>query len=344
VLGEDLWFRITVGIGNGAFPVLWFLAAAITAAMLWLVADSNPEFGKGFASTEAQILAGCLLVVPALVSALAIGSNEVPVTQLVGGARILLLITGLSAVGAAVVVAGARPYGMSAESAWALCAMAATAATLPLGTSWLLSSPLVWMGLKRLDSRQLQRKALASGIVLALLGVIALFLCDDEVGRGGISIYLLLLTVMISVISNDRAAMRVYESRHYLAAAFLAVGFICLALACIELRGAIAKTPDTDLQTWAQAVAAVLLIATYWLGDLLSWGTELRGIKPATDEVHVAPAVGQAMLDKDRVREITTLRESENREDEDQAAEAGNPTAEKEEPERRAPYSRQGLR
>jgi len=313
-LGEDIWLRITVGIGDGSFPVLWFLAAAITAVMLWLLADSNPEFGGGgFANTEAQVLAGCLLVVPALVSALAIGSNEVPVTQLVGGARILLLITGLSAVAAAAVLAGATPFGMSAESTWALYAMAATAATLPLGTSWLLSSPLVWMGLKKLDSPEQQRRALRRGIAFALVGVLALFFCGEGVTRGALAVYLLFLTVLISVVSNDRAAMKVGETRHYLAAAFLGVGFICLVLACIELRGAIAETPDTALQTWAQVAGAVFLVAVYRLGDLLSWMTERKGIKPEPDEVHVSPAVGQAMLDKDRVREIDTLRERENR-------------------------------
>jgi hypothetical protein len=332
-LGEDIWLRITVGIGNGSFPVLWFLAAAITAVMLWLLADSNPEFsGGGFANTEAQVLAGCLLVVPALVSALAIGSNEVPVTQLVGGARILLLITGLSAVAAAAVLANATPFGISAESTWALCAMAATAATLPLGTSWLLSSPLVWMGLNKLDSPELQRRALSRGIAAALFGVLALFFCDEAVTRGALAVYLLFLTVLISVVSNDRAAMKVGQTRHYLAAAFLGVGFICLVLACIELREAIAETPDTTLQTWAQVVAAALLVAAYRLGDLLSWVTERKGIKPERDEVHVSPAVGQAMLGKDRVREIDTLRKRENRGDEKQAEDAGNATGEQEEP------------
>lgn len=315
---KDLYFRITVGIGNNNFPALWFLAAAITAVMLWLLADdSSSLIGKNgqlesLGGSDAQILAGILLVVPALVSALAVGSNDVPVTQLVGGARILLLVTGLSAVGATAVVAGARPWEISAESAWAICAMIATAATIPLGASWLLSSPQVWAWLKRLNSRRRQMRALTRVIGLALLGVgILVALPDDgaNLGRGVLAVYLFVLTVAASVIGNDRAAMKVDRSRHYITVSFLAVGVICMALAFVEMRGAIAK--PTSLQATAELAAVPLLLLMPLAGEALYQVTRLPGIKPAEGEVHVSPIVGQAMLKGERVLEFSVLRERE---------------------------------
>jgi hypothetical protein len=304
-LDSDVWFRITVGIGDGAFPILWFLATAITAAMLWVLADTDPSLGEA----DAQIVAGILLVVPALAAALALGSNEVPVSQLIGGARILLLVSGLSAVGATAVVAGARPFGISAESAWAICAMAATAATVPLGTSWLLSSPVVWFRLRTLDSRKRQKAVLAVGVGLALAAVFALIVfCDDPISRGILAVYLLALPVATSVIANDRVAMKVDVTRHYIAVSFLSAGFVCLVLACIELRGAIDE--ETGLQTGAEWAAVALLLGSLLVGDAVNLLT--GRFRPKEDEVHVSPSDGRAMLAREKVRELATLREREN--------------------------------
>lgn len=313
-LDDDLWFRITVGIGDGAFPILWFLAAAITAVMLWVLADAHPEFATGiggFDSNSAQIVAGILLVVPALISALAIGSNEVPVTRLIGGARILLLVSGLSAVVAAAVVAGAKPLGMGAEGAWSACAIAATAATVPLGTSWLLSSPIVWFRLKKISSRRRQWGTLAGGILLALLGIAGLIcLCDDPIGRASLAAYLLALTVILSVIANDRAAMKVNVSRNYIAVSFLSAGFICLALGCIELRGAVGDSGH--LQYWAERAAVLALMFSLVSGALLHRVTRTRLFRPKPDEIHVSPTVGKAILAKEKVLELATLRQRQN--------------------------------
>jgi hypothetical protein len=209
-----------VGIGNNNFPALWFLAAAITAIMLWLLADdSSSLIGKNgelksLGGSDAQILAGILLVVPALVSALAIGSNDVPLPD--GGANLV---------------------------------------------------------------------------------------------RGILAVYLFVLTVAASVIGNDRAAMKVDRSRHYITVSFLAVGVICMALAFVEMRGAIAK--PTSLQATAELAAVPLLLLMPLAGEALYQVTRWPGIKPAEDEVHVSPIVGQAMLKGERVLEFSVLRERE---------------------------------
>lgn len=303
-LKRDAWFRITVGVGNGAFPFLWFLATAVTALMLWLLADANPDLDEG----SAQIVAGVLLVVPAITAALALGSNEVPLNQLLGGARILLVVGGLSAAVAATVAAGARPFDMGAQASWSACAMAATAASLPLATSWLLANPHIWDLLMLLDNRLRQRIALGV-LVLFSLAVIACLVefSDDPVSRGFLAACLLLVPVAASVVANNRAAMPVNVSRHYLPVSFLAAGFVCLALACIELRGTVGD--PTGLQTSAEWIAIAFLLVSLGAGDLLFLCTRWAAPKP--DEVHVSPTTGRAMLAREEVREHSMLRERE---------------------------------
>lgn len=311
-LDDDVWLRITVGIGDGAFPVLWFLVGAITAAMLWFLADVNPDFGGSGSEAPAQITAAILLVVPALIFALAVGSNEVPVSQLIGGARILLLVSGLSAVAAAAVIAGLRPFEMSTESAWALCAIAATAATVPLGTSWLLSRPMIWVWLKRLNTRSRQKLILGIGVGLALIGIGVLhWFCTGPVGRGAVAVYLLGLPMATSVVGNDRAAMKVNETRNYLGVSFLAVGFICLVLGSVELRMAIMPDPPSDLERNAEIFAIILLISLTLTGYFLHRITRLKPFRRKDDEIHVSPEVGQEILAMERVRELETLRKRE---------------------------------
>jgi hypothetical protein len=303
-LPEDTWFRVTVGVGNGAFPVLWVGGGAVTALLLWIFAGADPTL-KG---SQNEIAAAILLIVPVLVASLAIGGSEVPLTQLIGGARILLMVTGLSAVVAASVLAGARPFDMQPTWTWTACAMAATAATIPLGTSWLLSIPLVWRQMKLLGSRRRQQRALWALVAMALVAVAALsFLDDERIARGAIAVYLLLLAVAMTVVANDRAAMAIGKSRRYVAVCFLIAGFTCLALACIELRATICE--NSHLQTWAERGAALALVGSLFAGEAISALT--KKADPAEDEVHVSPAVGRAMLAGETVRELTILRERE---------------------------------
>lgn len=311
-LNDFLTFRVTVGIGDGAFPVLWFLAAAITAAMIWIFAASEPPQSD----ESAQIAAGILLIVPALIAGLAVASNDVPVSQLVGGARMLLLVTGLSAVVAVSALAGAKPFHMEPRWTFTASAMMATAAAVPLGTSWLLSRRGVWRLLMGLNSQTRQEAVLAAGIVagLALSGV-CIYLDKGLAVRGLVAGLLLMLTILMSTVANDRAALPMNQSRHYISLGFLLVGATCLILACIELS-AVAGHKATRLQEWAERGAWALLLLASVSGDIVAWVTGFA--KPRRDEVHVSPKVGKALLAQESVARLQILfereRQAKNRE------------------------------
>lgn len=308
---SDLWFRVTVGVGDGAFPALWFLTGAITAVMLWLLAGYAPQVEEG----DREIAAAILLIVPALVAVLAFGEKTVPVTQIIGGARILLLVTGLATVLATGVLIGAEPFGWDRQWTWTACAMVVTAATIPLATGWLLSSAGVWRQLRRLWSRRRQKNALWVGVTLAVLADASLiFLCNGPVDRGIVGGVLLLLAVAMTVLANNRAAMPIGEARRYIAFSLMLAALTCLALGCIELQAAIGGY--WGLHEWAERAALVALAISLFAGEAFSAVT--AKFAPDEDEIHVSPSVGRALLAGEAVRELAILRERER-----EAAEAG---------------------
>lgn len=302
---RDIWFRVSVGVGDGAFPSLWFLAGTITAVMLWLLADNDPALKD----IPAEIMTGILLVVPALAAVLGFGGNDdIPVTRLLGGARVLLLITGLSAVAAAAVVAGAKPFGIPANWSWTICAIAATVATVPMGTSWLLSSPLAWSQLRKLRSQHLQRMALLSAVVLAAVGIDALILIGSpSIAEGAIAVYLLFLTIGIIALANNRVAMPIGQSRGNVVFSLLIASVTCLALACVELRAAIDPGPGPEIEVEVAALGLVGL--SLFAGNLKRFFS--RFTAPELDEIHVSPQVGRALLAKEAVAELSILRSRE---------------------------------
>jgi hypothetical protein len=318
-LGEVSRFRVIIGIGDGAFPLLWFLSGAITAIMLWILAGSNPDLN----GAEAQTLAGILLIVPALVAGLAAGSSEIPISQLIGSARILLLSTGLSAIVAASVLAGFRPFEMSTAAIWSVCAMAATATTVPLATSWLLSSPFVWWQMKKLSSYESQVLALAVGSIgsASALGALAL-MPEDSWLRIPVVGFLLLLMIGLSALASNRAALPMGANRRYIGVAFLLTGLVCLALACVELRCLLLERDlagrtacfgpaddPTGLRLAVETGAALFLALAYSIGDLISRIGDL--LAPREHEIPVSPRSGRALLSRESVREIPELFERE---------------------------------
>ncbi len=303
---NDLWFRVTVGVGDGAFPALWFLTGAITAVMLWLIAGYASVIENG---DEPQITAAILLVVPAIVAALAIGENAVPVTQVIGGARTLLLVIGLSAVMATAVLIGAEPFDWDPVWTWTACAMVVTAATVPLATGWLLSSASVWRQMKRLKTRQRQKNALWIGVGLALLANGALIvLCDGPVDRGIVGGALVLLTVGMTALANNRMAMPIGEERRYIAFSLLLAAMTCLSLGCIELQAAVGGYKD--LHESAEYAALPILVLSLFAGEAFS--KLVSGFAPEQDEIHVSPQIGRALLRGEAVRELAILRERED--------------------------------
>lgn len=305
-LARDMWFRVSVGVGDGAFPSLWFLTGVITSVMLWLLADNNPVLGE----IPAEIIAGILLVVPALTAVLAFsGDDDVPVTRLLGGARVFLLVAGLSAVGAAAVVAGAKPYGLEQDWSWTICAIAATVVTVPLGTSWLLSSQLVWSQLRKFRSWHLQRLASNFAIVLAAIGVDALIVIGSpSILEGAVAVYLLLLAVGIVALANNRAAMPVGESRRNVVFSLFIAALTCISLACVELRAAI--DPGPGPQPGVEFAALGFISFALLVGQFKTRPVELVTAAD-NDEVHVSPQVGRALLAGEAVAELAVLRNRE---------------------------------
>ena len=305
---EDIWFRVSVGVGDGVFPGLWFLSGVITATILWLMADDSPVL-RG---TPAQIVAGILLVVPALVAALVIGGDGVPITRLVGGARLLFLITGLSAVGAAAVVAGAKPFNLKPDWSWTICAVAATIVTVPLGTSWILSSPLAWSQLKKLRSWKRQLLALGAFVFLAALGMIGLILVDSESLAGAMfsgtaAVYLLVLTIGIMAMANNRVAMPIGRSRGTVVFSCLLAGLTCASLACVELRASIDPGPGPQpIVEWiALGLVIVSLLAGYVKTWIFGWTSAGEG------EIHISPQAGKELLSGEAINELIMLRDRE---------------------------------
>jgi hypothetical protein len=305
-----IWFRLSLGIGDGNFPMLWFLTGVITAAMLWVLADKDPSLG----SSSAQITTAILLIVPVLVAALAIGgSSEGLIAGWMGGARLLLLVTGLSAVAAAAVVAGERPFDVQADWDWTVCAIMATVATVPLGTSWLLSSRFVWSQMKKFRSWKLQRRALTGCAFFAGAGILALIrIKDSPLWAAAIAAYLLVLAICLSALANNRAAMPIGESRRNVVFSCLIAGLTCLVLACIELRSAI--DPGPGPKTDVEIAALFLIVFSLWTGRGLkasfNWFTTA---KPR--ELHVSPQLGKAMLAREAVDELIILIDRENKAD-----------------------------
>jgi hypothetical protein len=298
-----IWFRLSLGIGDGSFPMLWFLTGMITAAMLWALADKDPtELG----GSSAQIATAILLVVPALAAAFSVGvHSEALISRWMGGARLLLLVTGLSAAAAAAVMAGERPFDLKADWDWTICAIVATVATVPLGTSWLLSSRFFWTQMKKLRSWRLQRRALTGCAVLAAAGILALvFFEDSPLWATVIAVYLLLLAVLVNALANNRAAMPIGESRRNVVFSSLIIGLTCIALACIELRSAIDPGPGPEAIVELGALALIAL--SLWTGrGLKSTISPLTKVKPK--ELHVSPQMGKAMLAREAVDAVIVL-------------------------------------
>lgn len=297
---EDIWFRVTVGVSAGSFPVLWFLAGAITAILLWAFAGSNPDLE----TSDKEVGAGILLVVPALLAALALGGEDPPVTRLIGGARLLLLVTGLSAVMATTALIGKGPFGIGQQWMWSACAMAATAVTVPLATSWVLSSAVVWRQLKKLNTARAQYGALLVGILAAEVGVLILMQLDDNpIPRTAIAVYLLLLAIAMSAVANNRAAIEIGTDRHYAAVSLFTAAFSCLVLACVELKAAL--DAPSRLQGWVEVGVYTTLLLSWYAGRGL--GRMTKRFAPHADEIHVAPDVGRQLLAQERMLELTIL-------------------------------------
>ncbi len=302
--GNDIRFRVTVGVGPGAFPVLWLLAGTITTILLWTLAAVNPESLAGPSEGKDQIAAGVLLVVPALLGGL-IAVESRSVSRLLSGAKILLLVVGLSAVVAATELIR-QPFGLQCSWAWTACAVVATAATVPLLTSWVLSVPAVWRQLLKLDTVADQFDALCmivSLAVIVLAGLIPVEHAPPLRAIGGA--VLLLLTAPLILLASNRAAVEISTNRRYLAVSAFVAAVICLILGCVELHAVTDRGFVDGFAARAEVWGAVALAASLAAGPLLSLVT--KGFGPRSDEIDVSPEIGRALVAGDRIHELNTL-------------------------------------
>jgi hypothetical protein len=304
----DLTIRATVGIGKGAFPILWLLMGAITTIMLWSLVAAHPlNLIAEESQSKNEILAGILLVVPALLGAVALGFER-SITRLIGGARLLLLATGLSSAAAAAVLIGWEPLGIESLDQWTACASVATAATVPLATSWLLSLPMVWRQLQKLKTPRSQY--LAFGVVVAaLIGLVLALLNADEapLAQGLLAVGLLLATVPLSLLASNRLPIPIVKNRHFISLGTIFAGFVCLLLGCLELHTALLHG-DNDHRV-AELGAVGLLLFAIALGPIVSFITSLFAEKEG--EVHMARNEAKQLLDGKRIRELTQFRPPE---------------------------------
>jgi hypothetical protein len=301
----DVAIRATVGIGRGTFPTLWLLMGTITAVMLWSLVSANPTWLiHGAEHSENEVATGILLIVPALLGALVIGF-EGSTSQMLGGSRVLLLAVGLAAAASAAVLVGTTPLGFQARAIWTICASVATAATIPLATSWLLSLPLVWRSLGRLNSTRRQYVALTFVLAICIGLVLGLMLLSlDILGREVLAVGILVMTVPLILLASDRPAVPIATNRRFISIAVALAAFVCLGVGCCEMRKAL--DPTVGYNSTAEILALVLLPVALLIGLGLSYLTKFAREKE--DEVHIAPAALRALVSGGRTPELLRLR------------------------------------
>jgi hypothetical protein len=304
----DMTIRVFVGVGAGAFPVLWFLAGALTSIVLWAFAASDPAFlDPGTSSAgKNEIAAGILLTVPAVLAALVV-TEEGDVTRMIWGARLLLFIPALCSVGATAVLIGAEPFNMGPRSVWTVCAAVSTAATVPLAISWSISSPLMRRQLKKLDTPSKQYIGLGVLLVIAaaLLGGIVLAGEEWPWRRAVAAVGLALMAVPMLLIGTNRAAVPFSVSRRYVSISGAFAAAVCLVLGCIELRAAFddeAKFHE-EVELWGLVLFPTALL----IGPLLAKVTGVFRMQPG--EIHISPEDGRRILARESIAELRYLRE-----------------------------------
>lgn len=304
---RDVVIRARAGIGRGAFPFLWLLTGTFTAILLWYIVATHPtDLITGESHSKNEIAAGILLIVPALLGAIAVGFEGL-IARLIGGARMLLLATGLASAGAATVLIGKEPLQLDALTQWSICATVATVAAVPLTTSWLLSLPVVWRGLGRLNSPTSQYKVFNVLAGVTMLLVIGLLLCHEvKPARAAVAVVVLLMTVPLSLLAASRVPAAIPIHRHFISLGTIFAAMTCAVLGCFELHAALVDHAPPPVAV--EVVAFFLLAVAVQSGRWLNWVTKRFHEKPG--EVHLAPAEARALLEGKRLRELIRLRAS----------------------------------
>lgn len=310
----DLVLRATVGISSDAYPILWVLMGILTTMMLWSLVAFNPnELVVGDSKNHNEIAAGVLLIVPALLGALIVGADDRAESKLLGGARILLLVTGLCCAGATAVLIKIEPFSAKPQATWAVCAAIATAAMIPLVTGWLLSLDAVWRGREALNTVASQYVALVvlGGLAFVLVALVLPGVGGDTAFRAGLASCLLLLAVMLILLASNRLPVALEANRKFVSVGAMILAAACVLLGCVELQRIFA--PDARWQIDVESVERWIFLLAPSSGVLLWLVTRIFG--PRREELSISPSVGQALIAEERIRELRRLREIDARPD-----------------------------
>lgn len=310
----DVVIRATVGIGPDVFPFLWLMMGAITTAMLWALVGFNPNWlVAGDSKSHNEIAAAVLLLVPALLGVVIASRDEDAVSSLISGARILVLIAGLSCAAATAVLIKVEPFSTKPQATWAVCAAIATAATVPMATSWLRSMPTVWGGLGMLKT--VGRQYVALGVQVGLAFLIAVLLEGGKGGtasRAGLAVCLLILSVTLTLLATSRLPIQKETSRRFVSVGAMIAAVACLVLGCVELQWIFA--PNARWQIDVESVQKWIILLAPATGILLWAITRIFGA--GKDELSISPQVGKELIAGERIRELRRLRELDSSEDE----------------------------
>lgn len=301
----DLSVRVTVGVGAGSFPILWFLAGALTATMLWVLAAASPPILHGTPENTGQneILASILLGAPAVLAALVV-VEEGGIARMIGGARVLLFVPALCSVVATTVLLGATPLGLGAVDTWTACAAVATGATVPLATSWLISSPMAWHQLKKLNTARLQYMLMGL-LVAAVVGLVLLL--EDHLGsaaRAGLAVVLLGTTVPLLLLATNRAAVPITEPRRYVSVSACSAALLCLALGCVELRASFDQ--GAHLRAVLEPILVLAILVSPFAGLLLELATS--PFRPSQEVIDISPEDGRNLIARESLGRLRELR------------------------------------
>jgi hypothetical protein len=167
--GERIRFELKAE--RRGFLNLSLMASALTAGGLWLAQSTAHPAQDNHVN---QISASVLLVLPALLAVFVIRQAEHPlVTRLLAGIRGLLLLAGLSSVGAAAALSGIRPaMWQTVSEAWIWYAAIASLSAIGIGIAWLGSfeqiRPFRPTGSGHGPSGYLARLTLCGGLMIGL--------------------------------------------------------------------------------------------------------------------------------------------------------------------------------
>jgi hypothetical protein len=210
-----------------------------------------------------------------------------------------------------------QPFGLQCSWAWTLCAAVATAATIPLAASWMLSVPAVWEQLERLDTLSRQDSAVCAPIAVAAAILFTLdLLGDTPVARGAAGIALLLLTAPLILLASNSGPVKVGTQRRWMVLRASLAALTCLAMSCIELHAIGDPRVLGELRPSIELLSASFLAAMALLSFLAALRnqakqTDARPSRGDVDEIDVPSNVGLALLEGERVHEFARLRRQE---------------------------------